>query len=153
MLPARRRLSRRAGGAWVGGWHRHSCRAAGRPAQRVAGSALEKLDILQGVEVDDEASTLGIEVVYRARIGRTPLPATDVALARQDLLTDHVAEDYRVTRLAGDTRHHHGGPIGTLLECADQRGDVLLTDERLIREGDEHRIEAGIERGEAEPLR
>src|ERR1700751_4368649 len=105
MLPARRRLFRRAGGVEAGGWHCHSCRAAGRPAERVAGSALEELNILQGVEVDDEPSTLGIEVVYRARIGRTPLPATDVTLARQDLLTDHVAEDYRVTRLPGDTRH------------------------------------------------
>src|SRR6516165_937088 len=142
--------SHRAAAAPAGEWRCHSCNAAGRPAQRMAGIALEELDVLGRVEVDDEALTLGVEVVYRTRIGRTPLPATDVALARQDLLTDRSAENHRVARLAGDTRHHDGSSLGTFLECADHRGDVLLADERLIREGDEHGIEVGVERGETE---
>src|SRR6516162_542090 len=153
MRPGCRPRSRRAGAAPAGGWRCCSCGAAGRPAQRVAGPALEELDVLGRVEVDDEALTLGVEVVYRTRISRTPLPATDVALARKDLLTDRSAENHRVARLGLDTRHHDCGALGTFLECADHRGDVLLADERLIREGDEHGIEVGIECGESEPLR
>ncbi len=78
---------------------------------------------------------------------KAPFAARKVGAAGEPFLAQRGVEDDRVARqalavFARDARHHHRS-IAAFLERSDQRGDVLLVDQRLVGKRDDHGVEPG----------